>query len=129
MHEPGRLYGSMKYASGSAPEGGMEKLRVKERRSLGSHGCRKTGALLAALVGAVVLSGCTGGALPPVFDAVFGLSGAAVAPFQVGRIPETVVTSDDRILGLAANNPGQCIYLSGQSNRRFRAACPEGFKV
>ncbi len=107
----------------------MEKLRVKERRSMAPHGLRKTGCLLAALVGAVVLSGCTGGALPPVFGAVFGLAGAEVAPFRVGRIPETVITSDDRVLGLAANNPGQCIYLSGQSNRRFRAACPEGYKV
>ncbi|MEC5323408.1 hypothetical protein [Aurantimonas sp. A3-2-R12] len=102
---------------------------MKEKRSLTPHGHRKNGCLLAALVGAVVLSGCTGGALPPVFGAVFGLSGAEVAPFRVGRIPETVITSDDRVLGLAANNPGQCIYLSGQSNRRFRAACPEGFKV
>jgi len=108
---------------------GMEKLRLKERRSPGPQGLRKPGCLFAALIGAVVLSGCTSGALPPVFGAVFGLSGAEVAPFRVGRIPETVVTSDDRVLGLAANNPGQCIYLSGQSNRRFRAACPEGFKV
>ncbi len=107
----------------------MEKLRLTEKRSQTPRWHRKNGCLLAALVGAIVLSGCTGGALPPVFGAVFGLSGAEVAPFRVGRIPETVVTSDDRVLGLAANNPGQCIYLSGQSNRRFRAACPEGFKV
>lgn len=107
----------------------MERLRLKDRRSLAVRALRKTCCILSALVGALVLSGCTGGALPPVFGAVFGLAGAEVAPFRVGRIPETVVTSDDRVLGLAANNPGQCIYLSGQSNRRFRAACPEGYKV
>lgn len=94
-------------------------------------GCRlrRQGLLGAVLAGAMALSGCSGGALPPVFGAVFGQFGAEVAPFRVGRIPETVVRPGDRVLGLAANNPGQCIYLNGQENRRFRANCLEGFKV
>jgi hypothetical protein len=80
------------------------------------------------LLGSVTLSGCSGAGLPPVFGAVFGLEGADTAPFTVGTVPEPVPAATDRILGLAANNPGQCIYLRSD-NRRFRAACPEGYRL
>lgn len=75
----------------------------------------------------LALSGCSGSA-PPVFGAVFGLEGADVAPFTVGKVPEPSPSADDRILGLAASNPGQCIYLR-PDNRRFRATCPDGYQL
>ena len=84
--------------------------------------------LAALLVAAVGFSGCSANGLPPVFGAVFGLEGADVAPFTVGTVPETVPAGSDRILGLAANNPGQCISLRSD-NRRFRAACPDGYRL
>ncbi|NDV85698.1 hypothetical protein GTW51_03180 [Aurantimonas aggregata] len=75
-----------------------------------------------------VLSGCSGAGLPPVFGAVFGLEGADVAPFTVGTVPDPSPSPGDNILGLAANFPGQCIYRRAD-NRRFRAACPDGYKL
>lgn len=76
------------------------------------------------------LSGCVSeNSLPPVFGAVFGLKGATTAPFVIGTIPDPVVRSGDRVIGTAANNPGQCIYFRGTSDRRFRADCPEGYDL
>ena len=80
------------------------------------------------LISAVGLSGCSANGTPPVFGAVFGLEGANVAPFTVGTVPAPVPADSDRILGLAANNPGQCIYQRSD-NRRFRAACPDGYRL
>lgn len=84
--------------------------------------------LAVLIVSAIGLSGCSANGLPPVFGAVFGLEGANVAPFTVGTVPEPVPADSDRILGLAANNPGQCIYLRSDS-RRYRAACPDGYRL
>ncbi|MBB4002455.1 hypothetical protein [Aurantimonas endophytica] len=92
------------------------KFRRRSRRALG-----------AVLVCSAFLSGCSGAGLPPVFGAVFGLEGAEVAPFTVGTVPEPTPSAGDRVLGLAASSPGQCIYLRSD-NRRFRATCPEGYK-
>ena len=70
------------------------------------------------------LSGCASDRpLPPVFGAVFGVSGAEVRPFVVGHIPDPPVGPGDRRIGTAANNPGQCIWQR-PSKARFRAACP-----
>lgn len=86
--------------------------------------------ILSCACGLAVLSSlaaCGGnGELPPVFGAVFGVSGAATTPFEIGRIPERAVDPGDRIVGAAANNPGLCIWRD-QAGRRFRAACPEGY--
>ncbi len=62
-----------------------------------------------------------------MLGAVFGLEDADVAPFKVGKIPDPVVQPNDKVLGQAANNPGQCIYVRGTNNRRFRANCPDGY--
>lgn len=70
------------------------------------------------------LAGCRGdGRLPPVFGAVFGMSGAATTPSVVGKTPERLVAPGDRLVGAAANSPGVCIW-QGSADRRFRAACP-----
>lgn len=84
----------------------------------------------ALAVGAMLLmvSGCTGPEGSPVLGAVFGLENAAQAPFQVGRIPDPAVRPGDRVIGQAANNPGQCIYLRGGA-QRFRANCPDGYEL
>ena len=72
----------------------------------------------------VVLSGCASDErLPPVFGAVFGVSGAEVRPFTVGHIPDPAVAPTDQLVGTAANNPGQCIWQR-PSKVRFRASCP-----
>lgn len=63
--------------------------------------------------------------LPPVFGAVFGVTGAEVTPFTQGRIPEAAVRSNSRLVGAAAANPGSCIWRD-PAGRRFRAPCPEG---
>lgn len=74
----------------------------------------------------VALSGCTGrDNLPPVFGAVFGITGAPVRAFTEGRLPDPVVAPGSRLVGSAASNPGQCIWQDA-AGRRFRAACPEG---
>ncbi|MBO0904865.1 hypothetical protein [Jiella sonneratiae] len=83
-------------------------------------------AAIAAIMG---LSGCTSGPLPPVFGAVFGLENAERTPHRSGEIPAAVVAPGDRVLGLSANSPGQCIYQRARSNRRFVADCPEGYDV
>jgi hypothetical protein len=78
----------------------------------------------AALVAAMTLSGCAGeGLQSPVFGAVFGLSGAAVTPHTIGKIPEPEAHPGDRLIGRAANNPGLCIFENA-AGRRFRADCP-----
>ncbi|WP_157944568.1 hypothetical protein [Mangrovicella endophytica] len=75
------------------------------------------------------LSGCGSREnLPPVFGAVFGVPGVQQAPYSVGKIGDPVVQPGDRVIGTAANAPGQCIYFSGTSDRRFRADCPEGYR-
>lgn len=78
----------------------------------------------------LALGGCRSedGRLPPVFGAVFGAEGARTIPYQVGTLPEPVVRPGDRVVGDAANNPGQCIYRT-VGDRRYRAACPEGYAV
>lgn len=63
--------------------------------------------------------------LPPVFGAVFGITGAPVRPFTEGRLADPAVGPDSRLVGAAAANPGSCIWQDA-SGRRFRAACPEG---
>ncbi|GGE19562.1 hypothetical protein GCM10011390_43500 [Aureimonas endophytica] len=75
-------------------------------------------------------SGCASreGELPPVFGAVFGLEGATRIPYRTGKIPEPVVRPVDRVLGDAANSPGQCIFVT-PTGRRFRANCPEGYAI
>ena len=77
----------------------------------------------------VCLGGCgsTEG-LPPVFGAVFGVAGARVDPYEIGKVPELPVGPGDSVVGTAANSPGNCIWRNGE-NRRFRAACPEGYRV
>ena len=76
---------------------------------------------------ALVFGGCQRDEpLPPVFGAVFGISGAAVTPFSQGRIPEPIANPGDRLVGSAANNPGLCIWQN-RVGRRFRAECPEGY--
>ena len=64
---------------------------------------------------------------PAVLGAVFGLADADVAPFKVGKIADPVVQPGDNVLGQAANNPGQCIYVRGANKRRFRANCRDGY--
>lgn len=89
--------------------------------------------LRSALIGTVLstglLAGCSAEALPPVFGAVFGLEGADVAPFRVGTLPEPVVKPGDAVIGLAAAQPGQCIYRRASTNYRFRAECPEAYAL
>ncbi|MEX6506277.1 hypothetical protein [Jiella sp. M17.18] len=82
---------------------------------------------LAALA---ILGGCSGshGQLPPVFGAVFGVPGAETVPYRLGQIPKPVVEPGDRVLGLAANQPSQCIYVRGKNSRRFVAPCPQGYQ-
>lgn len=86
-----------------------------------------TGAAAAFAGVLMLLSGCTGPEGTPVLGAVFGLEDAAQAPFRVGKVPDPVVGPGDRVLGQAANNPGQCIYLRDRG--RFRAPCPEGYQL
>ena len=72
------------------------------------------------------LSGCLNRQdLPPVFSAVFGVTGAPERPFTQGRLPEQAVMPNSRLVGAAAANPGACIWQDA-AGRRFRAACPEG---
>lgn len=105
------------------PDHGRRAGRVRHR-----HGGAVAASLV--LVTLAVLSGCTGGApLPPVFNAVFGLEDAESVPFRSGKLPEPVVEPGDRVLGLAANAPGQCIYLRANRSHRFIANCPEGYDV
>ncbi len=66
--------------------------------------------------------------MPPVFGAVFGAEGARSVPYETGRIPDPAVRPGDRVIGDAANNPGQCIYRT-PTGRRFRADCPEGYAI
>ncbi|MCB8838098.1 hypothetical protein [Aurantimonas sp. VKM B-3413] len=84
--------------------------------------------LAGVLAAGLVVTGCTDGTarLPPVFGAVFGLEGAETAPFRVGTIPKPEVGPGDEVIGLAANSPGECVYRR-RDNRRFFAACPEGY--
>ena len=76
------------------------------------------------------VAGCTSGSgpLPPVFGAVFGLEDAESTPFRSGKIPEATPGPGDKVLGLAANAPGQCVYRRADS-RRFIANCPDGYDV
>lgn len=83
----------------------------------------------AALAGLLLVSGCSGTGLPPVFGAVFGLEGAEDAPYRVGRLPEVAAEPSDRVIGQAANAAGQCIYVRGNSNLRFRSSCPDGYRL
>ncbi|MBP0614372.1 hypothetical protein [Jiella mangrovi] len=64
-----------------------------------------------------------------MFGAVFGLENAEAVPFRSGKIDEPVVGPQDRVLGLAANSPGQCVYLRGGGRTRFIANCPDGYDV
>ena len=82
--------------------------------------------ILAVVCAGPFLTACRSDApLPPVFGAVFGLSGAEVTPFTNGRILEIAVRPGDRLVGAAAANPGSCIWQD-KVGRRFRADCPEG---
>jgi hypothetical protein len=82
----------------------------------------------AVAVGLALLAGCTGDKpLPPVFNAVFGLSTAQSNPYAVGRIDERAPGPSDTVVGSAANGAGDCIW-EGDEARRFRAACPEGYR-
>ncbi|MBO0664009.1 hypothetical protein LQ948_15345 [Jiella sp. MQZ9-1] len=81
------------------------------------------------MVGFGGLAGCTKGPLPPVFGAVFGLENAESVPFRSGKVGEPGVEPGDRVIGLAANAPGQCIYRRAGSGYRYLAACPEGYGV
>lgn len=83
--------------------------------------------VLAALASA---AGCRSenGSLPPVFGAVFGVENANSIPYQVGKIPDPTVRPQDKVIGDAANNPGQCIYRT-PTNRRYRAKCPDGYAI
>ncbi|MEF2550811.1 hypothetical protein VQ042_05440 [Aurantimonas sp. A2-1-M11] len=96
------------------------------KRQSGGRPCRPF-SIATAMVGLLLLSGCGGTGLPPAFGAVFGLEGADVAPYRVGRLPETTAGPDDRVIGEAANATGQCIYVRGGTNLRFRAACPDEY--
>ncbi|KAB0679864.1 hypothetical protein [Aureimonas leprariae] len=83
--------------------------------------------VLTTLFGA---AGCRSenGSLPSVFGAVFGVENAASIPYQVGKIPDPVVRPQDKVIGDAANNPGQCIYRT-PADRRYRAKCPDGYAI
>ena len=78
----------------------------------------------------LLVSGCRSdsGNLPPVFNAVFGLDSAESTPFRTGKISEPAPGPKARVIGDAANNPGQCIFATPRGNR-FRAACPEGYAI
>lgn len=94
--------------------------------------CARAVTLTPIVLGAAALAGLSGcgnaqSGRPAVLGAVFGLANADDAPFKVGTIPAPAVGASDRLLGQAANNPGQCIYVRGTSNRRFRADCPDGY--
>ncbi|BDA85880.1 hypothetical protein Sa4125_34220 [Aureimonas sp. SA4125] len=85
--------------------------------------------LFAVAISGTVLAGCgTEGSLPPVFGAVFGVAGARTNPYSVGTVGDTVPRSGDTVIGTAANSPGNCIWQSGE-RRRFRSACPEGYRL
>ena len=76
-----------------------------------------------AILAALGLGGCSGDGLrAPVFGAVFGLSGAAVTPHTIGKVPEPTAHPGDRLIGKAANNPGLCIW-ENRAGQRFRADC------
>lgn len=93
--------------------------------SIKRSGTRSVVAAIACL-SAAFLAGCSGrDNLPPVFGAVFGVTGAPVRPFTEGRLTETVVEPNSRLVGSAASVPGQCIWQD-EAGQRFRAACPEG---
>ena len=85
-------------------------------------------ALLALATAVSVLGGCAGRNGSDVLPAVFGLEGASASPYRVGKIPDPVLAPGDRVIGLAANSPGQCIYLRAGGTRRLRADCPAGYK-
>lgn len=102
---------------------GRDEARRPDRR-----GCRwgRAAGLVALGAACAVASGCSGrDNLPPVFGAVFGVTGAPVRPFSQGRLPEPVVEPGSRLVGSAAAAPGTCIWQDA-GGRRFRAACPEG---
>ncbi|RFC66270.1 hypothetical protein DYI37_02130 [Fulvimarina endophytica] len=80
-----------------------------------------------ALVFALGLTGCTDRGGTSIADAVFGLETGGAKRFQEGTIPAPEVREGDRVIGLSANTPGQCIWQRAGSNRRLEAACPEGF--
>ncbi len=82
---------------------------------------------IAALVSLTALASCASGPLPPVFGAVFGLENAESVRYRSGQIPEPAVEPGDKLLGLAANSPGQCVYRRAGSARRYIATCPEGY--
>ncbi|MDY8110387.1 hypothetical protein U0C82_14690 [Fulvimarina sp. 2208YS6-2-32] len=90
--------------------------------------CRPAAVGLAILACAAV-SGCSGPGGSPVFGAVFGLEDASVRPYRLGTIPEPEVAQGDRLVGAAANVPGQCIWQRSGSTRRFEANCPEDFAL
>lgn len=96
-------------------------------RSGASHRTRRTIAALGAIC--LLLSACSSGPRSPVFGAVFGLENAETIPFRSGQVPEPAPQPGDRVLGLAANAPGQCIYLRANGRQRFIANCPEGYDV
>lgn len=89
---------------------------------------RRRRAVSVAIAGLALLSlaGCGSREnLPPVFGAVFGITGAPVRQFTEGRLSEPSVGPESRLVGAAASNPGTCIWQN-DGGRRFRAACPEG---
>jgi len=88
--------------------------------------CRAAAALAASCL---LLSACGDGPRSPVFGAVFGLENAETIPFRSGQVPEPAPQPGDRVLGLAANAPGQCIFLRANGRHRFIASCPEGYDV
>lgn len=91
---------------------------------------RRTHRAAAALAAScLLLSACGSGPRSPVFGAVFGLEDAETIPFRSGRIPEPAPEPGDRVLGLAANAPGQCIFLRANGRHRFIASCPDGYDV
>ena len=83
----------------------------------------------AVIAGLALLAGCGSGPLPPVFNAVFGLEDAESVPFRSGKLPDPMAGPGDRVLGLAANSPGQCVYQRANRQQRFISSCPEGYGV
>lgn len=80
-----------------------------------------------AVLSLTFLGGCTADKpLPPVFNAVFGLSSAQSNPYSVGRIDEKSAGPRDTVVGAPANSPGNCIW-EDDGARRFRDTCPEGY--
>lgn len=88
-------------------------------------------ALFAAVALALMSAGgcrSEGGSVPSVFGAVFGVENANSIPYQVGKIPDPTVRPRDKVVGDAANDPGQCIYRT-PTERRYRAKCPDGYAI